>query len=97
VGKPSAAKITPRRRHRTPPQDLGGPVVLLRLVTVAPWTLTGSRPVHPGSESAQIGVELGISSTTVSDQLRRGVTMRRGGSPAHPASTQQILELRDRA
>jgi hypothetical protein len=43
----------------------------------------------------QIGDEQGVSSTTVSDQLRRaGVTMRRG-APAHPASTQQILELRD--
>ena len=43
----------------------------------------------------QIGAEQGVSSTTVSDQLRRaGVTMRRG-APAHPASTQQILELRD--
>jgi hypothetical protein len=42
----------------------------------------------------QIGDEQGVSSTTVSDQLRRaGVTMRRG-APAHPASTQQILELR---
>ena len=37
-----------------------------------------------------------FTATTVSDQLRRaGVTMRRGGPPAHPASTQQILELRD--
>jgi hypothetical protein len=44
----------------------------------------------------QIGVELGLSSTTVSDQLRRaGVTMRRGGPPAHSISTQQILELHD--
>jgi hypothetical protein len=43
----------------------------------------------------KIGAELGLSSTTVSDQLRRsGVTMRRSGAPAHPASTQQILELR---
>src|SRR6185295_8634762 len=33
---------------------------------------------------------------TVSQQLQRaGVTMRRGTPPAHPASTQQILELRD--
>jgi hypothetical protein len=32
----------------------------------------------------------------VSEQLRRaGVNMRRGGPPAHPASTQQILKLRD--
>jgi hypothetical protein len=27
--------------------------------------------------------------------VRAGVTMRRGGPPAHPASTQQILEPRD--
>jgi hypothetical protein len=44
----------------------------------------------------QIGAELGVSRTTVGHQLRRaGLTMRRGGPPAHPASTQQILELRD--
>jgi hypothetical protein len=43
----------------------------------------------------EIGDEQGVSSTAVSDQLRRaGVTMRRG-APAHPASTQQILDLRD--
>lgn len=44
----------------------------------------------------QIGAELGVTVTMVSHQLRRaGITMRRG-APAHPASTQQILELRDR-
>ena len=44
----------------------------------------------------QIGAELGVHWSTVSQQPRRaGVTMRRGGPPAHPASTQQILELRD--
>jgi hypothetical protein len=44
----------------------------------------------------QIGAELGVAAATVSHQLRRaGVTMRRGGPPAHPASTQQILELRN--
>jgi Sigma-70, region 4/Homeodomain-like domain len=44
----------------------------------------------------QIAAELGVTATTVSEQLRRaGVTMRRGGASAHPASTQQILELRD--
>ena len=43
----------------------------------------------------QIGAELGVTATTVNYQLRRaGVTMRRGGASAHPASTQQILELR---
>jgi orotate phosphoribosyltransferase-like protein len=44
----------------------------------------------------QIGTELGVTATTVNYQLRRaGVTMRRGGASAHPASTQQIVELRD--
>jgi len=44
----------------------------------------------------QIGGELGLSETTLSDQLRRaGVSMRRGGPPAHPASTDQIAELRE--
>jgi hypothetical protein len=43
-----------------------------------------------------IGAELGISSTTVSEQLRRaGVIMRRGGPSSHPVSTQRILVLRD--
>jgi hypothetical protein len=43
----------------------------------------------------QIGAELGVSRTAVSEQLRQaGVAMRRGAR-AHPASTQQILELRD--
>ena len=47
-----------------------------------------------GRTLGQIGAELGLSVTTVSQRLRRaGITMRRGG-PAHPASTQQILELR---
>jgi hypothetical protein len=43
----------------------------------------------------QTGAESGLTETTVSDQLRRaGITIRRG-APAHPASTQEILELRD--
>jgi len=50
-----------------------------------------------GRTLRQIGAELSVTATTVSHQLRRaGVTMRRSGTPAHPASTQQILELRDR-
>jgi hypothetical protein len=49
-----------------------------------------------GRSLRQIGAELGVPWTAVSHQLRRaGVTMRRGGPPARPASTQQILELRD--
>ena len=44
----------------------------------------------------QIGAELGLSEATLSDRLRRaGATMRRGGPLAHPASTQQILQLCD--
>jgi hypothetical protein len=42
----------------------------------------------------QIGAELGLTGTTVSNQLRRaGVTMRRGAH-GHDASTDQILQLR---
>jgi hypothetical protein len=49
-----------------------------------------------GRTLRQIGAELGVHWSTVSDQLRRaGVNMRRFGTPAHPASTQQILDLRD--
>jgi Homeodomain-like domain len=44
----------------------------------------------------QIGAELGVHWSTVSEQLHRsGVKMRSNGPPAHPASTEQILELRD--
>jgi len=44
----------------------------------------------------QIGAELGVHWSTVSEQLQStGITMRRGAPPAHPASTQQILELHD--
>jgi hypothetical protein len=49
-----------------------------------------------GRSLRQIGAELGVPWTAVGHQLRQaGVTMRRGGPPAHPASTDQILELRD--
>jgi predicted DNA-binding transcriptional regulator AlpA len=44
----------------------------------------------------QIGAELGVHWSTVSERLQRaGITMRRGGPPTHPASTEQILELRE--
>jgi DNA-directed RNA polymerase specialized sigma24 family protein len=44
----------------------------------------------------QIGAELGVHWSTVGQQLQRaGITMRRGGSSPHPASTQLIVELRD--
>jgi len=44
----------------------------------------------------QIAAELRVHWGTVREQLQSaGVTMRRGGPPAHSASTQEILELRD--
>jgi hypothetical protein len=44
----------------------------------------------------QIAAELGTHWSTVSEQLQSaGITMRLNGPPPHPASTQQILELRD--
>jgi hypothetical protein len=44
----------------------------------------------------RIGAELGVHLSTVSEQLQSaGITVRPGGPPAYPASTQQILELRD--
>ena len=45
----------------------------------------------------QIGAELGVHWSTVSQQLQRaGITVRRVGTPTHPTSTQQIVELRDK-
>jgi hypothetical protein len=44
----------------------------------------------------QIGAELGVHWAAVGQQLHRaGVTLRRGGPQGRPASTQQILDLRD--
>jgi hypothetical protein len=45
----------------------------------------------------RIGAELGVHWSTVSQQLQSaGVTVRSSGPPAHPASTDQIVELRDK-
>jgi hypothetical protein len=45
---------------------------------------------------SEIGAELGVRSNIVHDHLRRaGVAMRPVGAPTHPASTQEILDLRD--
>jgi hypothetical protein len=44
----------------------------------------------------EIGTELGVHWSTVSQRLASaGVTVRSSGPPARPASTQQILELRN--
>jgi hypothetical protein len=44
----------------------------------------------------EIGAELGVHWSTVSDQLRRaGVTMRRVAPPSYSVSTQRIPEMRD--
>ena len=49
-----------------------------------------------GRSLREIGAELGVHWSTVSQQLPRAViVLRRGAPPAGPASTQQILELRD--
>jgi len=49
-----------------------------------------------GRTLRQIGAQLGLPWTALSQQLRRsGVPMRRGGPSSHPTSTQRILELRD--
>jgi hypothetical protein len=50
-----------------------------------------------GRTLGQIGGELGVHWSTVSQQLQSGggITMRRGAPPSHAASTGQIVELRD--
>jgi hypothetical protein len=49
-----------------------------------------------GRTLRQIGAELGVHWSTVSEQLpSAGITMRRGAPRARHASTQQILDLRD--
>jgi lambda repressor-like predicted transcriptional regulator len=87
----------PRQRHRTPPQNVesrrqrlksryGDAVDVQRAADlyVQGWTLR------------QIGTELGVHWSTVSQQLRSaGISMRSAGPAAHPASTQQIVILRD--
>jgi hypothetical protein len=46
---------------------------------------------------SQIGAELGVQPNIIHDHLRRaGVTMRPVGAPNQPASTQEILDLRDK-
>ena len=49
-----------------------------------------------GRSLRQIGAELGVHWSTVSERLQSaGVTMRSVGASANPVPTQQILELRD--
>jgi IS30 family transposase len=51
-----------------------------------------------GRTLREIGAELGVYLSTVSEQLQRaGITRRSGGPSSHSVSTQQILELRDQA
>jgi hypothetical protein len=46
----------------------------------------------------QIGAELGATGTAVATSFAApGVEMRRSGPPTHSVSTEQILELRDKA
>jgi hypothetical protein len=64
---------------------------------VAHWTSSELPTCTPeGWTVSQIAAELGLTETMVSDQLRRdGVTLRRSGPPAHSASTEQIVALRN--
>ena len=49
-----------------------------------------------GRTLRQIGAELSAQWSTVGQQFQKaGITMRSAGPPAHAASTQKILELRD--
>jgi hypothetical protein len=49
-----------------------------------------------GVDLRQIGAQVGLAETTLSDQLPRAeIAMRRGAPPTHPASTQKVLKLRD--
>ena len=49
-----------------------------------------------GRTLRQIGAELRLHWSTVSQQRQSaGISIHFGGPPAHPASTQQVLELRD--
>jgi hypothetical protein len=53
-------------------------------------------PPCQGRPLRQIGAELGVHVATVREKLHSaGVSMHRSGPRAHPASTQQIQELRD--
>ena len=64
--------------------------------TVALWTLRAADLYAQGWTLRQIGAELGVHWSTTSEQLQRsGISMRSSGAPANPASTKQILELRD--
>ena len=73
--------------HSQVPGTLAGGVVDVKRAAelyAQGWTLS------------QIGAELDVRSNVVHDHLRRaGVTMRPVGAPTHPASTQEILDLRD--
>ena len=69
-----------------------------RPVTVARWTYVkhAADLYAQGWTLRQIGAELGVHWSTVSDQLRRaGSLCVSGDPPLIPASTQQIVELRE--
>ena len=94
---PTVCRTPHCKRHWDSSANLDEPDAALRLVTVALADVKrAAKGYGQGWTLRQIGAELGISSTAVSDQLRRaGVPIRRVGSSSHPTATQQILELRD--
>jgi hypothetical protein len=64
---------------------------------VAPVDVKRAADLHAqGWSLRQIAAELGVHWSAVGRQLESaGITMRRSGPSAHPASTEGILELRD--
>jgi IS30 family transposase len=60
------------------------------------WTLKRAADLYAqGWTLREISAELGVHLNTVGEQLQRAGIIRRSGGPPHPASTQQIRELRE--
>ena len=87
----------PRQRHRTPPQNVESRRQRLKSRYGDAVDVQRAADLYvPGWTLRQIGTELGVHWSTVSQQLRSaGISMRSAGPAAHPASTQQIVILRD--
>ena len=86
----------PRQRHRTPPQNVESRRQRAKSRYGDAVDVQRAAEYAQGWTPRQIGAGLGVHSSTVGQQLRSaGISMRSAGPGAHPASTQQIVELRD--
>jgi hypothetical protein len=67
------------------------------MVTVSAMDIKRATDLYTqGWTLRQIGAELGVHWSTVGQQLHSaGITMRRSCPPAHSASTDQIVDMRD--